>query len=163
MIETVDIGRLEIVSGGLDHPQVAELLRVHLSHARAESPPCSVHALDLSALRSPHIQFWSAWSRDLLLGVGALQQLDERHGEIKSMHTAAAARGCGVGSEMLRHIIGVARVRGYSRLSLETGSMAYFHPARRLYRRHGFAECPPFGSYKLDPNSVFMKLDLAPA
>jgi putative acetyltransferase len=50
----------------------------------------------------------------------------------------------------------VAKARGYQRVSLETGSMPFFEPARKLYRSHGFEECPPFADYKLDPNSVFL-------
>jgi putative acetyltransferase len=94
------------------------------------------------------------------LGVGALKRLSADHGEIKSMHTAQSMRGKGAGSAMLRHIIATARVRGMSRLSLETGSWEYFRPAQAFYRRHGFVECPPFADYVLDPNSVFMSLDV---
>jgi len=151
---------MKILPGQLDHAQVVELLRVHLARARAVCPPCSTHALDLGGLRSPAVSFWSAWDGGRLLGVAALQQLDPEHGEVKSMHTAERARGRGVGDGMLRHLIAEARHRGYARLSLETGSMAYFDPARRLYRRHGFAECGPFSNYRLDTNSVYMTLEL---
>jgi putative acetyltransferase len=61
---------------------------------------------------------------------------------------------------MLRHIITTARQTGIFRLSLETGSWPYFDAARAFYRRHGFVECPPFGNYVPDPNSVFMTLQL---
>jgi putative acetyltransferase len=97
---------------------------------------------------------------DALLAVGALKRLSPDHGEVKSMHTAEPARRKGAGSAMLRHIIGAARASGLSRLSLETGASGYFHPARELYKRHGFAECPPFGDYAPDPNSVFLSLEL---
>ena len=97
---------------------------------------------------------------DTVVAVGALRRLSADHGELKSMHTAQAARGRGVGSAMLRHIMAAARARGMSRLSLETGSWAYFAPARALYARHGFVECGPFGEYREDPNSVFMTLEL---
>lgn len=76
------------------------------------------------------------------------------------MHIAQDMRRKGAGSELLRHIIATARARGMTRLSLETGTWEYFRPARELYRSHGFVECPPFGDYILDPNSVFMSLDL---
>ena len=95
-----------------------------------------------------------------MVGVGALKRLSAEHGEIKSMHTAEPARGQGVGSAMLRHIMAAARARGMTRLSLETGSWPYFVPARALYTRHGFVECGPFGDYREDPNSVFMTLEL---
>ena len=146
----------------MDDPRVIELLGAHVARARAETARGSAHALDLSGLRSPDITFWSAWDGDSLLGVGALKRLSDDHGEVKSMHTAEAARRRGVGSAILRHIIEAARARGMSRLSLETGSWAYFEPARALYARHGFAECPPFGEYRDDPNSVFMTLRLSP-
>jgi putative acetyltransferase len=151
---------MHIVEGGLDDPRVVALLHTHVTRARAETGRGSAHALDLSALRTPEIAFWTAWEGEEIIGVGALKQLSAEHGEIKSMHTAEAARGRGVGSALLRHIMAAARARGMSRLSLETGSWAYFIPARALYARHGFVECAPFGEYREDPNSVFMTLQL---
>jgi putative acetyltransferase len=106
--------------------------------------------------------FWSAWEGAEVVGVGALRRLSADHGEIKSMHTAEVARGRGVGSAILREILAVARARGMTRLSLETGAWPYFAPARALYTRHGFVECAPFGDYRDDPNSVFMTLVLDP-
>src|SRR3712207_4714182 len=142
---------MHIVEGGLDDPRVIELLRVHLTRARAETARGSAHALDLSGLRSPDITFWSAWEGDTLAGVGALRGLSDEHGEVKSMHTAESMRRTGVGGAILRHIIEAARARGMSRVSLETGSWPYFAPARALYARHGFVECGPFGDYRPDP------------
>ena len=101
------------------------------------------------------------WEDETLLGCGALKRLSADHGEVKSMHTAQAMRRRGAGSAMLRHLIAAARADGMSRLSLETGSWDYFRPAQALYRSHGFVECPPFADYVLDPNSVFMTLDLS--
>lgn len=147
----------------LSRPAIHDLLREHLDNMRALSPPESVHALDLSKLRSPDITFWSVWDEATLIGCGALKQLDERHGEIKSMRTPQALRRRGAGRAMLVHIIGEARARGYARLSLETGSMSAFEPAQRLYASHGFARCGPFGSYRDDPYSVFMTLALEPS
>jgi putative acetyltransferase len=154
---------MHIVEGGLDDPRVVALLHTHLARARAETAPGSAHALDLSGLRAPEVTFWSAWEGDTVVGVGALKRLSADHGEVKSMHTAEAARGRGVGSAMLRQIMAAARTRGMSRLSLETGSWAYFAPARALYARHGFVECGPFGEYREDLNSVFMTLGLGAA
>jgi len=151
---------LHIVEGGLDDVRVVALLHTHVTRARAETAPGSAHALDLSALRAPDVTFWSAWEGDAVVGVGALKRLSHEHGEIKSMHTAESARGRGVGSALLGEIMATARARGMSRLSLETGSWPYFRPARALYARHGFVECPPFGAYREDPNSVFMTLEL---
>jgi putative acetyltransferase len=144
-------------------PEIAELLAAHVAFCRASSPPESTHVLDLDALRAPGIAFWSAWDGTILLGCAALKELDPTHGEVKSMHTAARHRGRGVGLAMLRQIVAEARSRGYRRLSLETGSMEAFAPARALYARFGFVECPPFGEYRLDPDSVFMALDLGAA
>ena len=151
---------MHIVEGGLDDPRVVALLRTHLTRARAETAPGSAHALDLSGLRGPELTFWSAWERDAVVGVGALKRLSADHGEVKSMHTAEAARGRGVGSALLRQIMATARARGLMRLSLETGSWPYFEAARALYARHGFVECAPFGDYREDPNSVFMTVEL---
>jgi putative acetyltransferase len=116
--------------------------------------------LDVSGLRAASIAFFSARRDDVLLGVGALKQLDTGHGEIKSMHTAAAARGQGVGRAMLDHLLGLARDRGYSRVSLETGSMAAFDIARAMYATAGFELCGPFGEYVPSRNSVWMTLPL---
>jgi putative acetyltransferase len=151
---------MHIVEGGLDDPGVVELLHTHTTRARAETAPGSAHALDLSGLRAPEVTFWSGWEDDAVVGVGALKRLSADHGEIKSMYTAEVARGRGVGSSMLRHIVAAARASGMSRVSLETGSWPYFSPARALYARHGFVECAPFGDYRPDPNSVFMTLAL---
>lgn len=144
----------------LSRPEVHALLREHLSEMHELSPPESVHALDLARLRSPDVTFWSVWDGSLLLGCGALKQLDPAHGEVKSMRTPTALRRRGAGRAVLAHIIGEARARGYERLSLETGSMAAFVPAQALYERFGFTCCAPFGDYKADPNSVFMTLAL---
>jgi putative acetyltransferase len=151
---------MKITNGGLDDPRVPTLLAHHLDTARAETARGSAHALDLSGLRSPDVQFWSAWDGDCVIAVGALKRLSESHGEIKSMHTQQLHRRKGVGGVMLRHIIAAAEQLGLSRLSLETGSWPYFTPARELYKRHGFVECPPFANYVADPNSVFITLEL---
>jgi putative acetyltransferase len=155
-----DAAKVSVTQGDLDDPHVIDLLRTHLTLARAETAPGSAHALDLSGLRSPDIRFWAIWENGALLAIGALRRLSADHGEVKSMHTAQSARRKGAGSAMLRHIIACARKDGMSRLSLETGSWDYFRPARALYLRHGFVECPPFGDYVPDRNSIFMTLDL---
>jgi putative acetyltransferase len=151
---------IDIRNGELSDPRIIALLRAHLDRCRAESPPESTHALDLSGLRGAGIGFWAAWQADVLLGIGALAEVSAGHGEVKSMHTAAPARRQGIGSLMLGHIVDQAKARGYSRLSLETGSMDYFAPARAMYRRHGFQPCPPFGKYVEDPHSLFMTMAL---
>jgi len=154
---------IRITPGDLSDPRVVELVRIHLTSARAQTAPGSAHALNLDGLRAPDVSVWTMWDEDTLVGVGALKRLSPDHGEVKSMHTASSARRRGLGSAMLRHIIAAAQAGGLKRLSLETGSWDYFRPARELYARHGFVECPPFADYKPDPNSVFMSLDLRPS
>lgn len=151
---------LRIKIDNLNGPEVAALLAEHLRWMRSVSPPESTHALDLEELRRPEITFWCVWDGKELAGCGALKKLSPAHGEIKSMRTAHAYLRRGVGAMVLNHIIAEARRRGYRRLSLETGSMAYFEPARRLYAKFGFTLCPLFADYKEDPNSVFMSMEL---
>jgi putative acetyltransferase len=141
-------------------PEIRALLEEHLENMYRLSPPESVHALDLDALRQPDITFWTAWSGPELLGCGALKELDRAHGEIKSMRTAMAHRRKGVARALVEHILAEARRRSYARLSLETGSMKAFEPAQKLYASFGFHYCPPFVGYVEDPNSVFMTLVL---
>ena len=147
---------MEIRVDDLSGPAIARLLQEHLQNMRLLSPPESVHALDLEGLRKPEITFWSAWQESALLGCGALKELDARHGEIKSMRTASVHLRKGVAAGLMRHMLEEARRRSYRRLSLETGSMAAFAPARSLYARFGFQQCGPFADYVEDPNSVFM-------
>jgi putative acetyltransferase len=136
------------------------MLQEHLSALRRVSPPESCHVLDLLGLRRRDITFWTVWDSDQLAGCGALKELTPQHGEIKSMRTANSQQRKGVASQLLRHMIAEAKRRNYRRLSLETGSMAYFDAARALYASFGFVPCPPFGNYVEDPNSVFMAKDL---
>jgi len=149
-------GDLTIEVDDLTRPAVHVLLAEHLSDMRAGSPPESVHALDVDQLRHPSVTMVTAWVGTLLLGCGALKDLGDGHGELKSMRTTVAARGRGIGAAVLTHLIGLADARGMRRLSLETGAEDQFAPARRLYARHGFVECAPFADYRPDPLSVFM-------
>jgi putative acetyltransferase len=147
----------------IDDPARADvhaLLEEHLRDMHSLSPPESVHALDVGRLKGPEITFLTVRDGDLLLGCGALKEIDPEHGEVKSMRTPRAHRRRGAARAVLAHIIGEARRRGYRRLSLETGSMDAFVPAQRLYESYGFSFCGPFGEYKADPNSVFMVLAL---
>jgi len=147
---------MEIRVDDLTGPEIAQLLREHLRDMHALSPPESVHALDLDGLRGPEITFWTVWEGDELLGCGALKELGPRHAEIKSMRTSRTHLRRGVARAMLSHILEEARRRGYARLSLETGSMKAFEPARRLYAGFGFEACGPFSGYVEDQNSTFM-------
>jgi putative acetyltransferase len=148
---------------GPDDPEafdVRALLDRHLSFAHAHSPPEDVYALESKALRADDITFCSVRADGELLAVGALRRLDDEHAEVKSMHTAERARGRGIGRMMLDHLLALARAEGHRRVSLETGTMAAFAPARALYQSAGFTPCPPFGSYRMSENSVCMTLEL---
>ena len=142
------------------HPDVQRLLAAHLDFAHEHSPPEDVYALDGEGLHAADISFFSAREDGELLGVGALRRLDDTHAEIKSMHTSASARGRGVGRAMLAHLLRLAHEWRCTRVSLETGTMAAFAPARALYESEGFRPCPPFGDYRVSPNSVCMTLEL---
>ncbi len=150
---------IEIDDPGL--PDVAALLERHLAFCRTLTPPEHAFALDLDGLRHPSITLFSARREGALLGVGALRELDPRHGEIKSMHTAAEARGLGVGRAIVEHLIATATARGYRRISLETGTMEAFAPARALYAKVGFRASGPFADYVESPDNTFMALDLS--
>jgi putative acetyltransferase len=151
---------MEIKLDDLTGREVAELLEQHLESMAKHSPPESRHALNLEGLRKPEIFFWSAWQEGQLVGCGALKKLDENHGEIKSMRTSSSHLRKGVAKRVLQHIIEEAKKNGYRRLSLETGSMTAFEPARRLYSSFGFQYCKPFSDYIEDPNSVFMTMEI---
>jgi putative acetyltransferase len=140
---------------------VRQLLERHLAFARATTPPEDVHALDLGGLLDPAVTFFSLREDGELLAIGALKHLDDEHVEVKSMHTAESARGRGLGRAMLEHLLAVARERGYRRVSLETGAMAAFAPARALYASAGFEPAGPFGDYRPSPSSAFMTLVLS--
>ena len=150
MVEQVDPGS----------PAALALIERHLAFARASSPPEDVHALDVAELRDPDVTFFGVRDADELVCIGALKRLDDGHGEIKSMHTAEGARGRGIGRAMLAHLLTVARARGYGRVSLETGTMVAFAPARALYAAAGFEVCGPFAGYPGSVNSVCMTLEL---
>jgi putative acetyltransferase len=141
-------------------PDVRQMLEIHLVFARSQTPPEDAHAMDADELMDPAVTLFSLRQDGVLLAVGALKRLDRKHAEVKSMHTLESARGRGVGRRMLEHLIAVARADGYRRLSLETGSMAAFAPARSLYTGAGFRPCEPFGEYRASPNSTYLTLTL---
>jgi len=148
---------------GIDNPgadDLRALLERHLAFAHEHTPPEDVHALEPDDRLRPAMTVFSARRDHHLLAIGALKQLDETHGELKSMHTVEAARGQGIGRAMVDHLLGVARHRGYRQISLETGATEAFGPARSLYRSCGFAPCGPFGDYPESPSSAFMTLVL---
>lgn len=150
----------KIQIGNLDDENVQALLAMHLQDAYQNSPPDSVHALDLSALRANNISFWTMYDGNRLMGCGALKMLDATHGEIKTMRTHPLHLRRGVGAQIVEHIIDEAKRCNYARLSLETGSNDAYKPARGLYKRYGFTKCPPFADYVLDEFSICMSLEL---
>jgi putative acetyltransferase len=151
---------LEIRPDDLSGPEIADLIAIHAGTMLAASPPESCHFLPIDGLRQPSVSVWSLWEAGALLGCGALKDLGDGTGEIKSMHTREVLRGRGLGRKMLEHILAEGRRRDYTALFLETGSMDAFRPARRLYEAYGFTYCGPFSGYAEDPHSVFMTLPL---
>ena len=150
----------------IDDPRrddVRTLLARHLALARDVTPPDHVHAMAVDDLTGPAVTFFSARRDGVLLGVGALKRLDETHAELKSMHTSEVARGRGVGRAIVDRLLAVATDRRYQRVSLETGTMDAFAPARALYTKIGFKPCAPFGEYTVNPYSACMTIDLAEA
>ncbi|WOJ94504.1 GNAT family N-acetyltransferase [Congregibacter variabilis] len=152
---------MEIRLDDLSDPRIEAFLEEHLEDMRSVSPPESKHALDLAGLKSPQVSFWSMWDEQVLVACGALKYLDDAHAEVKSMRVSTARRGQGLASQLLSHMLEEAVSRGYQRVSLETGSMEFFEPARVLYKSFGFRYCAPFANYTEDPHSVFMSLDLS--
>lgn len=147
----------------IDDPRASDvrgLVEYHLKFARSHKPPGDVHALDVAGLLDPAVTLFSCRAGGELLAVGALKHLDRSRAELKSMHTAEAARGRGIGRAMIAHIIGVARDRGFRQVSLKTGSQPAFAPARALYTSVGFTPCGPFGGYRPSRDSTFMTLAL---
>lgn len=152
---------MKIIVDDLQGAEIKALLEEHLRGMAEQSPAESMHALDLDGLRQASVTFWTIWEGDQLAGCGALKELDAQHAEVKSMRTASGFLRRGVARQLLQHMLDVAVERGYQRLSLETGSMAGFRPARELYAAFGFDYCVPFADYSEDPNSVFMTRVLA--
>ena len=147
---------MEIASDDLRGEPIVDFLEDHVAELRSLSPPESSHALDLVGLRSPDVRFWTATEDGHVLGCVALKTLTPAHAELKSMRTARTRTRTGMATRLLLHVLEEARLVGFRRISLETGSEEFFGPARRLYARHGFDFCEPFGDYRRDPLSVFM-------
>ena len=151
---------MDIKVDDLSNGEVIILLEQHLADMYATSPAESVHALNVDALKAPEITFFSGWDNGELMGCVAIKALDGRHVELKSMRTATASRRLGVASQLLTHVIEAVSKKGYQQISLETGSQAFFQPARHLYEKFGFTYCEPFADYTLDPHSRFMSYTL---
>ncbi len=141
-------------------PALAAFLQAHLDDMEPTAPPESRHALDLAALQGEHVRLWVAHDGAGIVGTAALAAIEDGHEELKSMRTDPSLRGTGIARRLLAHVLADARSRGVGRVSLETGSMDFFAPARTFYATAGFAPCEPFGSYVDDPNSTFMTMTL---
>ena len=141
-------------------PAVEALSRLHLAEMHASTPVEFAFALDASGLAAPDVSLFGAWVGDELAGLGALKALDAAHGEIKSMRTAPAFVRQGVAQAILDHLLATARGRGYTRVSLETGTGPTFHPAIALYERSGFVPSEPFGDYAPSEHNRFLTLAL---
>lgn len=139
---------------------IIDFLEEHIKDMKSVSPPESKHPLDLEGLKNPAVKFWTAWDDSELVACGALMKLSDTQGEIKSMRAKPTVRRTGVASLLLKHILDDAEKSGFTRVSLETGSMPFFKPAQHLYKKFGFIECEPFADYNHDPNSVFMSKDI---
>lgn len=154
---------MEIKVDNLRGDEIIRLLKEHMQDMLATSPIESVHALDVTELQDPAVTFYSCWEKELLLGCVAIKELTPWHGELKSMRTASSMRSRGVASNLLEHVLITAECRGYHKISLETGSMDFFKPARNLYEKYGFKYCEPFADYQPDPNSSFMCKEISNA
>ena len=140
------------------HPEdeVLTIIKTHVAQMQSQSPAESCHVMPADTLFKEGAIVFAARVDGTILGVGAFKPLDGTDGELKSMHTLAAARGKGVGKAILDHLLVQAKAAGLTRLSLETGSDENFAAARHLYEAAGFDYCPPFSTYVEDPFSVFM-------
>ena len=147
---------MDIRTDALSNPHIIKFLQAHHNDMLKHSPVESVHALDVTKLTKPDITFYSLWIDNNLAGVGALKALNTTHGEIKSMRTSSNYLRQGIAAKLLTHIIEQAALRGYKKLSLETGTAKAFLPAQKLYTQFGFKKCEPFGNYEQDPYSLFM-------
>ena len=151
---------MKSILGNFDNAEVNALLLKHFKELRSVSPEGSAHVLDIPGLKVDSIKFWSLWEDENLIGCGALKFLDKSHGEFKSIRVVDVYRKKGYGFKIINHLISEAKKLDINKLSLETGAGDFFLPARKLFKKIGFVECPPFAHYKEDPNSYYMKLEL---
>ena len=149
---------LKTIEGNFENPEVNELLTKHFIELRSASPKGSAHVLDIEGLKIPSIKFWSLWNEKQIIGCGALKILEKEHGEFKSIRLHDEFRKKGNGVKLINHLIEEAKKLKISRISIETGAGKFFEPARKLFKSCGFEECEPFGHYKNDPNSCYMKI-----
>ena len=151
---------MKSIEGNFDNPDVNALLKKHFVELRSVSPAGSTHVLDIAGLKDNTIKFWSLWENNEILGCGALKFLEKGHGEFKSIRVADNFRKKGIGEKIINHLILEAKKLNIVKLSVETGAGNFFQPARKLFNKFGFKECPPFAHYKEDPNSCYYTLKI---
>lgn len=158
--ETTESTEMKIRQDDLTDPRVQDLVKLHLESMHSNSPKDSVYALDLSSLQNPNVTVWTVWKANHVVGMGALSEINDMTGELKSMRTHPHFLRMGVAGYLLEHIVEVAKSRGYGQLCLETGSGEAFDPALELYRNRGFVPCDAFGDYQQSDFNQFMQLQL---
>lgn len=148
---------ISVVAGDPRDARATQLLQA--SHALMQSlfPAESCHYLSIDALCAPNIRFYLAHMDGVAMGCCALAE-KQGYGEVKSMFVDPAARGGGLADALLNRITLAALDAGLTALRLETGTT--LHAAHRVYQRHGFAFCSPFGGYTAHPDSLFMAKSL---
>jgi|TARA_B100001758_G_C18132344_1_gene464517 putative acetyltransferase len=151
---------MKSIEGNFDNPDVNALLKKHFVELRSVSPAGSTHVLDIAGLKDNTIKFWSLWENNEIIGCGALKFLEKGHGEFKSIRVADNFRKKGIGEKIINHLILEAKKLNIDKLSVETGAGNFFQPARKLFNKFGFKECPPFAHYKEDPNSCYYTLKI---
>ena len=151
---------MKSIEGNFDNPDVNALLKKHFVELRSVSPAGSTHVLDIAGLKNNTIKFWSLWENNEIIGCGALKFLEKGHGEFKSIRVADNFRKKGIGEKIINHLILEAKKLNIDKLSVETGAGNFFQPARKLFNKFGFKECPPFAHYKEDPNSCYYTLKI---
>ena len=148
---------IRIVKAG--NPKVRPLIELHLSGMISNSPAESVYALDSSGLSAPGVTLFGAFENDMCVSIGAIKTLSSTHGEVKSMRTHLDALGHGHGKAILKHIIKVARQRGWTKLSLETGTGPSFDASHHIYKTHGFEQSGAFSDYLATDFNRFFSLN----
>ena len=149
---------MKAIENNFDDLKVNELLKKHFIELRSISPAGSTHVLDIDGLKDKTIKFWSIWDNEDLIGCGAIKILGEDHGEFKSIRVHDKFREQGFGKKIISILLSKSREIGLKNIFIETGSGKFFEPARKLFKSCGFEECDPFGHYKSDPNSCYMKI-----
>ncbi len=151
---------MDIKAADFRDAQVVALVGLHLAGMYDASPPDQVFALDMSGLERPDVNLFIAWVDGRAAAMGALKLLDGAAGELKSMRTHPDYLRQGLAAHMLEHLVALARQKGLTQLSLETGSGPAFEPALHLYRQRGFVDGGPFADYVKSEFSQFLHLTL---